>query len=92
MEIKEEVIQELSQKIKTQKDLEVVTRQLMKSLIERALHAELDGDLGAMRSMRRRGFAKAIRAMVTAPRPSREILGKLRYKHRETGPRTLSRN
>lgn len=52
MEIKEEIVKELSQGIKTQKDLEGLTRQLMKSLIETALHAELDNHLGYEKNAR----------------------------------------
>ena len=46
MQIQEEIIKELSKGIKTQKDLEGLTRQLMKNVIEAALHAELDNHLG----------------------------------------------
>lgn len=46
MENKEDLLKELAKGIKTQKDLEGLTRQLMKTVIESALNSELDEHLG----------------------------------------------
>lgn len=75
MEIKEEIVKELSQGIKTQKDLEGLTRQLMKSLIETALHAELDNHLGYEKNARSETQNQTL-AMAIARRRFREILEK----------------
>lgn len=46
MKNQEEVLKELARGVKTQKDLEGLTRQLMKTVLETALNSELDEHLG----------------------------------------------